>query len=109
MNPTNLLQALSGKKGSDSLAQRKFGRFIFSREILDAGQTELQKVFSRVIPTSVEYDFATQLFHVTAVSDEFEPVTMGAVIPAYSIYFKQIYNKKLGRYLTSFKFVKETE
>jgi|ERR1017187_4059682 hypothetical protein len=80
---------------NNSLETRRFGRIFFSQHLLETASEAVQKIFSKIIPIDVRYDFARAIFDVTALSDEFEPVEPGYVIPYYTVQIS-IQKRKAG-------------
>ena len=86
------VDGLSAEKNKN-LAERRFGRFMFSNAILESCPTAMQKIFSKVIPVNVTFDYARNVFEVTGISEHFDTVEEMHTIPFYAVQVRQ-YNRK---------------
>lgn len=78
---------------SDSLGERRLGTIVYTEDILTLNPGVIQKVFSKIIPFKIEYDFIAECFEVQAVSPHFEPVEFGKTIPRYDVIIEQQHRK----------------
>ena len=62
---------------NEDLEARRFGRIFYSNEFL--------KLYSKIVPVSVTYDYARDLFEVVCLCDQFDPVEPAYQIPYYSV------------------------
>lgn len=86
------------------IEERRLGRFGYTHEFLmTAPPGALKNLFGKVVPVKVEFDYAEQVFHVTAFSESFEPVEQGAPIPEYQVIVRVAGSKKKHAYYVSFK------
>lgn len=72
---------------NNAFESRRYGR-LYSKQFLESSPGALQKLFAKIIPTEVKYDFAREIFEVTAMSDEFDSVEPGHMIPYYAVQVK---------------------
>lgn len=68
---------------NDSLESRRYGRIFYSNDFLKTSSEALQKIFSKITPVSVTYDYARDVFDVVALCNDFDPVELGYSIPYY--------------------------
>ena len=92
-----------------AVAERCYGKFFFSDAMLKSQPDILQKIFAKVIPLNVSYDYSRQIFEVSACSKEFEPLEEHAEIPFYQVSVKQVLNKKTKNKSTFIVFKKLNE
>jgi hypothetical protein len=83
-------------KKNDSLESRKYGRLIYTLEMLKTAPDVIEKLYSKVIPISVTYDLSRDLFEVTAICDQFDPVEPAYTIPFYAVNVRRYKRNKGG-------------
>ena len=83
-------------KRNDAVAQRRFGRFYFSQELLNTHADVVQKIFAKVIPLDVTFDYTAAVFEVKACSTEFQPTEAGSSIPLYHVVVRMQKRNKGG-------------
>lgn len=66
---------------------RNIGRFTVSGALCRGSFLELRALFAQVIVTRCEHMFWNDTFEYYAISDLFEPVPEGTMIPHYEITF----------------------
>ena len=81
---------------NENYETRRYGRFLYTKEMLLTAPEALQKVFSKVVPVSVTYDFSRDIFEVTALCDKFEPVEPMYIIPFYAVKIRRHQRNKGG-------------
>ena len=52
---------------------------------MDYDFNTVRRVYSKVVPVKIEYDYAAEKFRVTALSGEFDSVNAGEPIPYYVV------------------------
>jgi len=91
----------TGQATYDELYEkRRFGRFDIAKEFYECESDLLQKIFARVLPVHVEFDYCTNTFNIKALSKDFHPVEAGAVMPYYLVVAQVLDN---GEISVSFK------
>ena len=73
---------------NEALEARRYGKFFYSKAFLETAGVAIQKIFAKIIPVEVSYDFAREVFEVTALCDEFDPVEPSHMIPYYAVQVK---------------------
>lgn len=88
------------------VAERRLGVFRYTHEFLTSTPAAaLKNFFSKVIPTSVVFDYATQQFQMIAFSADFESVPLGYSIPLYQPQIRGVLNKKTQKTSYYVKFI----
>lgn len=64
-------------------AERRFGRFHISQELVKSGNAAVSQVMAACIVTRCEMRFLDGAFEYEALSPQFNPVSQGCVIPLY--------------------------
>ena len=75
---------------------RRFGRIDIAREFYECESEMVQKIFARIMPVLVEFDYAANIFNIKALSKEFEPVKNGDMIPYYLVMAKKLDNGEVS-------------
>jgi hypothetical protein len=75
---------------------RRYGRFLYTKELLETAPEAIQKVFSKVVPVEVKFDFARNLFEVTGLCHQFDPVEPMYMIPFYAVKIRRQKRNKGG-------------
>lgn len=70
---------------NEDLEARRFGRIFYSNEFLKTSPDVVKKLYSKIVPVSVTYDYARDLFEVVCLCDQFDPVEPAYQIPYYSV------------------------
>ena len=82
---------------NESLEARRYGKVIYTKAFLETAPEVVQKLYSKIVPVSVTYDFARELFEVVALCPEFDPVEPAYIIPFYAVNIKR-YKRKSGTF-----------
>ena len=80
---------------NEALEARRYGRLIYTKNFLETCPAAIEKLYTKIIPIDVRYDFARELFEVTAMSLDFDPVEPAYQIPYYGVQVK-IQKRKSG-------------
>lgn len=75
---------------NEDLECRRFGRIFYSNEFLKTAPDVVKKLYTRMVPISVTYDYARELFEVIALSDQFDPVEPAYQIPYYAVRVQRV-------------------
>lgn len=78
---------------SNALIERRFGTIMYTDQILEQNPDIVQKLFSKIIPFKIEFNYIAERFEVEAVSKEFEPVEFGDKIPHYDVIIENQFRK----------------
>lgn len=89
-------------QANSALESRRFGRVSFSNDIMREAPVLLKRLYAKLIPTSVVFDYATDYFDVVGLCDEFDSLEDGELIPNYKIQIKIKKSKGKPTYLLSF-------
>ena len=68
-----------------SLPNRRLGIFSISEKMIEIYPALFRKVMGKCIILNCDFLYAEQIFVYTALSDNFEEVSQGQLIPVYSI------------------------
>jgi hypothetical protein len=77
---------------SDSLRHRNLGRFFVMKEHIDNRLDKVKQVMEKMVVLEARFSMDLKRFDYVAISDLFENVIEGEMIPSYKLYFK---NNKL--------------
>jgi hypothetical protein len=69
---------------------------MFSNCLLRDGPDVIQKLYSKIIPVSVTYDYAREIFEITALSEHFDSVEEMYTIPYYAVNVRKYKRNKGG-------------
>ena len=81
-------KAQNGKRGGRETMDRRIGRFSLAHQLIDRDPDAVQAVMARVIVVRCESMYATDTFDYVALSDDFEMVPAGRVLPEYEVHIK---------------------
>jgi hypothetical protein len=78
---------------TDRDTTRRIGKFYVTQEILrDPKLFESHKaVFGKILPLHIEHQYYKQYAEYIGISELFEPIEVGQVIPLYNVYVEKIY------------------
>ncbi len=100
----DMVKRLADKK-DNAFSERRFGTILYTDEILQDHQKQLQLLYSRIIPLTLDHNVAYRMYSVTACSNDFEPVAEGEEIPLYKAIYKT--HHRAGKKITLLTFRKE--
>ena len=80
---------------------RRLGKFMVTAVLIDDAPAIIKKIMSKCVIVRCEYFWGPDYFEYMAISDEFEEVKPGGIIPAYEpmiystpygykVYFQQV-------------------
>ena len=72
-------------KSTNPVTDRRFGRIKYTKTFLEDAPEIMNKLFAKVIPVRMEYDYTTEIFDVVVAFKDFERVKATQVIPSYDI------------------------
>src|SRR5574343_302897 len=73
---------------NDMLESRRFGHLYYSKHLLETAPEAIRKLYTKIVPTEIRYDFAREIFDVIALCEDFDPVEPGYVIPYYAVHIQ---------------------
>lgn len=83
-------------KQNEALISRRFGRIMYTKEMLENFPEAIKKMYTKLVPIELKYDFAKECFDLVALNDNFEPVPVGSTIPQYQVLIKRHPTKRGG-------------
>ena len=92
------------------MKERRYGLIKYTAEVIEDSPEMMQKVFGKLVPLDVDYDFTNGVFSMKAASEYFDVVEVGKIIPTYNVKFQQVlrkinYQKQIAVYI---KFEKQS-
>jgi hypothetical protein len=66
-------------------ASRRYGRFQVAKVFVDHDYDMVRRVYAKVVPVKIEYDYASEVFNVVGLSSHFDSVNLNEPIPNYVI------------------------
>jgi hypothetical protein len=84
----------------------KIGKIKYDRIFLQDNQEILQKLYAKIIPLEIKYEDRTYWIEVTALSEHFDEMSTGEVIPTYQVLITTQHRKD-GNIAHYFKFKRE--
>lgn len=91
---------------NEALVARRFGRILYTRELLESNAEAIRKLYTKVTPITLTYDMPREIFELVCISDDFEPTEIAQMIPQYQVQIKLVRSKKGKRksyYISFFK------
>jgi len=93
---------------SNVLIERRIGTIAYTNQILEQNPAIIQKIYAKIIPIRIEFDYFNETFIVQAVSTEFDEVSLGEVTPRYDVEI-EIQRRKNGIEATYIHFKRENK
>jgi hypothetical protein len=78
------------------VTEHRFGNIKYTKTFLEDTPEVLHKLFAKVIPVRMEYDYTRELFDVTVAFKDFDPVPLYLSIPTYDVIIETKYRKTGG-------------